>query len=378
MPDATSPRLTIIHTESQPGGGGQTLRVLRESLCLAGRGHRLALACRPDSELSRLAQAAGLPVYHFPFPRRGFFSPGLIIGLHRLFRKLRPDVVHTHTSIDSWAAGLAARWAGVPVVVRTRHIDAPTPPGFFNRLLYGRIADRVITTGEPVAATLARELRLPRSHFVSIPTGVDLSRFTGEGERKKVRAEWDLPPESPAIGLVAALRGMKNHRLFLQVAQALKPAWPQARFFIVGEGKMRPSLEAYAEELGVKPVVNFTGYRSDIPDVLAALDLVVLSSSRGEGVPQSLTQALAMARPVVATDVGGVSDVVRSEQTGLLVPPDNREALGEAIDRLLREPALAAKFGAAGRRWIEERFSEAAMTDAVESLLYSLQQGKTN
>jgi glycosyltransferase involved in cell wall biosynthesis len=377
MLDVAPSRLTIIHTESQPGGGGQTLRVLRESLCLAARGYPVSVACRPDSVLSSLAQQAGLPVYHFAFPRRGFFSPSLIWKLYRLFRQLKPDVVHTHTSIDSWAAGIAARLAGAPVVVRTRHIQAPVSAGFFNRLLYGRIADRVITTGEPVADTLARELRLPRSHFISIPTGVDLGRFTGKGAREKVRSEWGLTPEQPAIGMVAAFRKMKNIPLFLEVAQQLNAAWPQARFFIIGDGPLRPSLEAYAEELGIKAVVHFTGHRSDIPDVLAALDLVVLTSSRGEGVPQSLTQALAMRRPVAATDVGGVADIVRPEQTGLLVPPDNLEAMCGAIDRLLRDSALAARLAFAGRQLVEESFSEEKMTEAVENLLLALRREKS-
>jgi glycosyltransferase involved in cell wall biosynthesis len=321
-----------------------------------------------------MAQEAGLPVYHFAFPRRGFFSPGLIFRLYRLFRKLQPDVVHTHTSIDSWAAGIAARLAGVPVVVRTRHIQAPVTAGFFNRLLYGRIADRIITTGEPVADTLAQELHLPRKHFISIPTGVDLKRFTGEGAREKVRGEWGLTPEQPAIGIIAAFRGMKNLPLFLAVAQQLNITWPQARFFIIGDGKLRPSLEAYAKVLEIEEVVRFTGHRDDIPDVLAALDVVVLTSSRGEGVPQSITQALAMGRPVAATDVGGVSDVVRPEETGLLAPPDNRDALTAAIGRLLREPALAAKLGKAGRHLIEEKFSEKNMIEAVENLLLALKR----
>jgi len=377
MRETIAPKLNIIHTESQPGRGGQTLRVLREAQGLAARGHQVAVACRPDSALAEMARDAGLSVYRFAFPRRGFFSPGLIWRLYRLFRKLRPDVVHTHTSIDSWAAGLAARLAKVPVVVRTRHIQAPVTAGLFNRLLYGRIADKIITTGEPVADTLAQELHLPRAHFISIPTGVDLTRFTGEGAREKVRAEWGLTPEQPAIGLIAAFRKMKNIPLFLEVAQELNKTWSQARFFVVGDGPLRPSLEAYAKELGIAEVTTFTGHRRDIPDVLSALDIVALTSSRGEGVPQTITQALAMGRPVAATEVGGVSDAVRPEETGLLVPPDNCEAMTATLDRLLREPELAAKLGQAGRRWIEEKFSEASMLAAAENLLLSLRREKS-
>jgi glycosyltransferase involved in cell wall biosynthesis len=249
--------------------------------------------------------------------------------------------------------------------------------GFFNRLLYGRIADRVITTGERVADTLAQELHLPREHFISIPTGVDLNRFTGEGAREKVRTEWGLSLEQPAIGIVAAFRGMKNHHLFLQVAQQVNQAWPQARFFIIGDGKLRQALETYAKALEIEEVVRFIGHRSDIPDVLAALDIVVLTSSRGEGVPQSITQALAMGRPVVATDVGGVGDAVRPEATGLLVPPDDPAAMTGAIDRLLRDPALAARLGQAGRRWIVEKFSEEKMLETVENLLLALKREKS-
>ncbi len=378
MSETANPKLTILHTECSTGSGGQVLRILRESRLLAARGHRLSIACRPDSELSRLALEAGLPVYHFPFPIRGAFGPGLIFSLARRMRQIRPDVVNTHSSVDSWAGGMAARLARVPVVVRTRHIHSAVQPTVWNRFLYGRIADGIITTGERVADILASELNLPRAHFISIPTGIDLTRFTGRGERARIRAEWGLEENQPAIGIVAALRGMKNHRLFLQTAAKLRPLWPEARFFIIGEGGLRASLEAYCADLGLSEVVRFTGQRLDIPDVLAALDLVVLCSSRGEGVPQVLGQALAMKRPVVSTDVGSASEVVRQEITGLLVEPENAEALAGAVDRLLRDPALGSRLANSGRELVEQSYSEEKMVDAVEALFQSLYLQKRN
>jgi len=352
------------------------LRILRESALLSGRGHSAAIACRPDSALSQMAREAGLQVYHFPFPIRGIFGPSLIFSLFRLVRRLRPDVVNTHSSVDSWAGGLAARLAGVPVVVRTRHIHAPVKLTFWNRLLYGRIADKVITTGERVGDLLSGELRIERSHFVSIPTGVDLARFAGAGKRPEIRREWGLGENQPVIGIIAALRGMKNHALFLQAAARLRPNWPEARFFIIGEGPRRVSLEGSCRELGLDEVVRFTGHRQDVPEVLSALEAVVLCSSRGEGVPQVIAQALAMKRPVVATDVGSVREIVQDEITGLLVEPENVEALADAIDRVLREPDLALRLGESGRRLIEESFGEEKMADAVERLLLSLREAK--
>lgn len=376
MSDSKSPRLCILHTECNTSAGGQALRLLRESQLLAVRGHRLVIACRPDSALSELARQAGLLVQHFPFPARGVFGPGLLFSLVGFMRRLRPQVVNTHSSVDSWAAGLAARLAGVPVVVRTRHIQATVKPSCLNRFLYGRVADRVITTGERIADLLASDLRLPRVHFVSIPTGVDLTRFSGQADRAAVRREWRLTDGQPAIGIVAALRGMKNHPLFLQLAARLRRSRPEARFFIIGEGPRRESLEGLASELGLSEVVTFTGRRADMPEVLAALDVVVLCSARGEGCPQVLSQALAMGRPVVATEVGSVAELVRNEETGLLTPPDDVEALTGAVERLLRAPALAARLARAGQELVRKEFGEARMADAVESLLLALYQNK--
>jgi glycosyltransferase involved in cell wall biosynthesis len=320
--------------------------------------------------------------------------------------------------------------AHTPVIIRYRHITTPVRNNLANRILYGRLADRIITTGEHTADLLAEDLGLDRSRLVSIPTGVDLNRFNGRGDRAKVRAEWDLEDSRPAIGIIAVLRSMKNHRLFLEAAAQLHKRIANARFFIIGDGPLRATLEKQAQDLGLarinhdqlelstesfgggvatlrssdasslrstsreprrralqKPAptslishescgpgdaVCFTGHRQDMPDVLAALEVVVLCSSTGEGVPQVIAQALAMQRPVVATEVGSVSELVIDESTGLLIAPDNVEALTEAIARLLQDAPLAARLAASGRRLVEERFSEEKMAEAVEKLLLQL------
>jgi glycosyltransferase involved in cell wall biosynthesis len=370
---AVNPRhLSILHTECSTGAGGQVLRILRESRLLADRGHRLAIACRPDSALSGLAQQAGLDVHHIDFPIRGAFGVRLISSLVSLMRRLRPDVVNTHSSVDSWSAGVAARIMRVPVVVRTRHIQAAVSANFANRLLYGRIANRVVTTGERVADILAADLGLPRAHFVSIPTGVDLARFNGVGEREKIRAEWGLRANQPAIGILGVLRSMKHHDLFIQAAGRLHPHRPDLRWFIIGDGPLRPTLENFVRSLHLEDVVTFTGHRTDVPDVLAALDMVVLCSARSEGFPQVISQALAMRRPVVATDVGSVREAIRNEETGLLIEPENLEQLCQGVERLLDDPPLAARLADAGRQLIADRYSETRMADATEKLLLEL------
>ena len=372
MSQPSSHKLSLLHTDSISGAGGQALRILREAILLTRRGHRVAIACRPDSALAKMAQEAGLEVHHFAFPARGAFGPKLIYSLYRLLRQERFEVVATHSSVDSWAAGIAAWMAHTPVIIRYRHITTPVRNNLANRILYGRLADRIITTGEHTADLLAEDLGLDRSRFISIPTGVDLNRFNGRGERAKVRAEWGLEAAQPAVGIIAVLRSMKNHRLFLEAAAQLHKRMSNARFFIIGDGPMRATLKKRAEELGINDAVCFTGHRQDMPDVLAALEVVVLCSSTGEGVPQVIAQALAMQRPVVATEVGSVSELVIDESTGLLIAPDNVEALTEAIARLLQDPPLAARLAASGRRLVEERFSEEKMAEAVEKLLLQL------
>jgi glycosyltransferase involved in cell wall biosynthesis len=324
----------------------------------------MLLACHPQGQLAKRAEEAGLEVWRLPFRRP--IDPGLTWQIHRLLTRERVELVNTHSSVDSWVVSPAARTAQVPVV-RTRHLSVPLKRDPFSRLVYRTLCDKIVTTGEAIRRLFLEELRLDSSKVISIPTGVDLSELdphTVDGQQ--VRQEIGVEATTPLIGIVAVLRSWKGHRFFLEAVPLILRRVPSARFLIVGDGPQEENIQGWIRELGLVQPVMMLGHREDIPEVLAALDIVVSASTAAEGVPQALLQALAMRRPVVATRVGAVPEVIRHGETGLLVPPGDPAALAAAVTSLLSDPHRGAALGMAGRRLVEKHFTVESMLEQLE------------
>ncbi len=343
--------------------------MLLECEAMRARGHCLLLACELNTPLALEARKRGFAVHELRYRRA--FDFAAVRRVRRLIAQECAEIVNTHSSKDAWVAGLAALGTRAKVV-RTRHLSIPVKPNARNRLLYSKLTHRIVTTGEALREQLVRENGFAPERIFSVPTGVDLSAFDpATVNPSTLCADYGLPAESQLIGVVAMLRAMKGHAVLIEAVPRIVTEIPSARFLFFGEAPPESSLPAQwnarASELGVKDHLQFCGYRDDIPNVLAALDCVVLPSTRDEGVPQSMTQALAMQRPVVATDVGATSEVVRNEETGLLVPPNDAQALAEAIVRVLRHSDEADTRARAGRALVELEFSAGRMAERMEA-----------
>jgi glycosyltransferase involved in cell wall biosynthesis len=356
--------LRLCHVESSTGWGGQEIRVLTETLGLRGQGHEVAIVCRPDSVLAGRAREAALPVF---LDRMCFaHDPRTIARLLARFRRWRAQVVITHSSVDSWCGGVAARILRVPIV-RVRHLSVPVGGNPATRLVYRALCDAVITTGEAIREHLIREVGLSPGKVTSIPTGVDTIRFDPvKADGAGVRRALGIPLGAPLAGIVAVLRNWKGQLIFLEAMAKVRERLPAARGLIVGEGPQRHNVERLRRELGLEEAVILAGHREDIPDVLASLDVVVSASTGAEGVPQILLQALAMERPVVATAVGGVPEIIRDGETGRLVPPNDPSRLAEAVGAVLRDPGSACPLAIAGGRLVRAQWDMGRMLDAVE------------
>lgn len=345
--------LRVIHTEASPGWGGQEKRILLEAVSLRERGHRVLLIGQPGSLLRREAERAGVPFR--PVRMRFVSDPAALWGFLRAFREERPDIVHTHSSKDSWLAGLAGRLLGL-TVVRTRHVSIPVSGHRLN-LAY-RLPHLVMTTAERIRGMLVEGGFCDGARVKVLPTGVDLARFREGIPPKLFREEMGLAEGVPAVGIVAQLRKSKGHEHFLEAARLLRQQGAAARFFVVGDGHWRDIFCEEARRLGVLDgTVSFLGYREDIPEVMAGLDLLVIASTRTEGIPQVALQAMAMGLPVVGTDVGGVPEVLLPSGAGVVVPVGNPPALAAAVRELLEDPARRARMGEAGRVFARERHS---------------------
>src|SRR5262252_1593571 len=299
---------TVLHTESSTGYGGQEIRTLAEVQWLLRHGWGALIACQPESPLFAEAKASEIPVE--PFPMRRATDLGAVLRLRRLIRERGVSLVHTHSSVDSWLAGVAAKSLGRPVV-RTRHVSIPIRR---RRALVYRLADRIITSGESVRSIVIAAGIAPE-RVVTISAGVDADRFHSGVSGKAVRGELGLGA-APVVGLVANVRGSKGHNVFLEAARTVLASAPGARLLIVGDGVGFDEVSHRVRDMGLDASVRLTGFRRDIPQIMAALDVLVLPSIRSEAIPQVIPQALAVGTPVVASTVGGSPELIRDGENG--------------------------------------------------------------
>jgi len=354
--------LSIVHTESSLGWGGQEIRILSESQGLIRRGHGTTILCPPEAQIFAAAPAWGVPAVALPIASKR------LAGLRALSGWLRAnpcDVLNTHSSTDSWLIALSVAMLGRSVpIVRTRHISAQVPKNLPSRWLYEHAAARIVTTGEALKRQLVEVNGFRAERIESVPTGIDAGRFR-PGERAAARAKLGLPAECTLIGIVATLRSWKGHGFLLEAM-----AWlPQnMQLVIVGDGPMRPVLEEQVDRLALRQRVQMPGNQQDVLPWLHAFDLFALPSYANEGVPQALVQAMLCGLPCVTTLVGGIGELARHEVTALVVPPQDARALAAAIVRLAGDAVLRNDLGVAARKHCVENFSYERMLDRMEEI----------
>jgi glycosyltransferase involved in cell wall biosynthesis len=346
------------------GWGGQEVRVFAELEWMRTHGHWVALAAHPDSAIAKRAQDAGMTFYALRTHKA--LLPLEVARLAAWLFARRVDVVNTHSSNDGWLAGLAARLAGCRLI-RSRHIEVDYPNLFWSGLAFRTLPHHVITTSQRIADRLVGELGVPRARVDCIPTGVDLTRFD-PATPGTLRKELGLADDVALIGMISVLRSWKGHNTLLDAATILLNEGRKIHLAIAGEGPMRRDLPARMENAPLPGNVTLLGHRADVPKVLASLDVLVLPSYAHEGIPQIILQAQAMARPVVATRIGGIPEVVEDNVTGLLVEPKDAKALAANIAALLDGRALADRLGHAGRNQIEAKYSLDAMGEKLLEL----------
>jgi glycosyltransferase involved in cell wall biosynthesis len=352
--------LTILHTEASPGWGGQEIRILTEAWAFAKRGFRVMLACQPGTPLVKEAQYEGLPVR--PVAMRGALDVMACWRLQRLMRAEGVDLVHTHSSIDAWLAGFAAKSLRLPVV-RSRHVSIPVKRR--RNFVYNALSDRIISSGEAIREVLIKG-GVQAGKIVAIPAGVDVTRFHPGISGEAIRRELNF--HGPVVGTVARFASSKGYGVLLQAILEILRQEPAAEFVWVGDGVGRETVSQEVAQAGLASKIRMTGFRDDVPALLAAMDVFVLPSIKSDGVPQVVIQALAMGRPVVASAVGGIPEVIQHEHTGVLVPPNDPAALAAAVVQVLRHGAQAAAWAETGRQLVETHYTLERMIDRTAAV----------
>lgn len=307
----------------------------------------------PEGELHSEATERGLrPVIVTPLVRE--ISPvkdaQALFQLWRLFRRERPQVVHTHSSKAGIVGRVAAKLAGVPVVVHTVHgwpfHEATSRPAraFYVGLerLMALFVDRLIVVADhDIAAGLKADIGT-RSLYELVPNGIELAQLL------KISREPDRRRSPMVVGSVMRLSEQKDPMTLMRAAALVTNREPDVRFIVAGDGPLRSELEQMLEELDLRNRFEFLGIRRDLAGVLGSFDLFV-ATSRWEGMPRAVVSAMAAGLPVVAADVGGLAEVVQEGRTGFLFPPGDAEALADHLIRLIEDPERRISFSLAGR-----------------------------
>ena len=366
-------RIRVAFCIDNMGIGGTELNALRTAERLdRSRFDVLAVCLQDQGPLLARYRNAGIPVLTLPL-RRLYGARALRYGV-RLARHLvrqRVDIVHSHDVYNNIFATTWSLIARTPVVIASRRWwdDVPRPAlRVANRYSY-RFAHCVVANSPTIADLLVSEERVPADRVAVISNFVDESAFTAPAadERERLLASLGLSPGSLVLGCVAGLRAVKDHATLIAAVAVLRARWPELRLVLVGDGEMRPALEQLTSTLGVADIVRFAGLRPQEPNLHHLFDISVLSSI-SEAFPNSIVEAMAAGKPVVATRVGGVADAVVDGETGLLVPPRDAAALAAAVDQLLIAPERRHGMGAAAAARARARFHASTVLSALESL----------
>jgi glycosyltransferase involved in cell wall biosynthesis len=359
MPPLNQP-VTILHTEAQTEWGGQAMRILAESRGMASKGYRMIIATPRESRLYKESRESGLLAIDASYSKK---DPRSFFKIKSIIEKENVDIVNTHSSVDSWVGGVAAKMSRQkPIIIRTRHISTPIGKSVLSYFIYQIINDAIITTGEAIRRRMIRENGFKEQMIFSFPSAVDLGVFDPGGTVPS------LSTSGFSIGTISVLRSWKGHLYLLESVPEILRHVKDAFFYFVGDGPQRSKIEAVIKENSLGDRVFMLGHRDNVAGIMKSLNVLVHPSYSSEGVAQTILQGLAMGKPVIASDCGAASEVIIDGKTGFLIPPKDPEAIARKVVELYRNPTLGIRLGENGRQLVQAKYSLERMVDGIEEL----------
>ena len=352
--------LKILHIDPERHWGGGEAQVLGLLSYLACKGHRNDLLTHPNGKLWERCRELGFKT--LPLSTRNDLDLRPVWRLRRLIYREGYDIVHLHTKRAHVLSIWLPRSRSGPKYVVTRRMDYPELRNRFTRFLYNRCVHGVIAISQPIVKLLV-DAGVDHARIRLIHSGIDVARFRPGGGRLRDRLS--------VIGCVAVLQERKGHRFLLEAVALLKARGVKLRCLLAGEGPERQALEELTARLGLEREVNFLGFVADTPAFLAGIDIFVLPSLY-EGLGVAALEAMAAGKPVVASRAGGLVEAICDGITGLLVPPGDGPALGEAVARLIENHALALALGQRAALRVREDFTLEQMAARNEDYYYEL------
>jgi glycosyltransferase involved in cell wall biosynthesis len=357
--------LNILHIDPEKNWGGGEAQVSGLLQHLAQWGHRNDLATPADGELFR--QPLDSSVRKIPLRVRNDLDLRGIPALRRLIRQQRYDIVHLHTKRAHALSLWLPRGSRTPKYIVTRRMDYPEARNCYTKYLYNRRVDGVIAISQSIVDRLS-EAGVNRDSIRLIPSGIDPEPF-------RLATSHERRPNIPTtVGVVAVLEERKGHRFLLDAARVLKDRGRTIKYLLAGDGSHKAHLQQRVQKLGLQKEVSFLGFVKDVPNFLSSIDVLVLPSLY-EGLGVAALEAMAAAKPVVGTRVGGLAESIVDGETGFLVPPRDDRALAEAIEKLIDDPLMAHAMGQKAAERVLKNFTIEQTVRQNEQYYYALLEG---
>ncbi|MDH4070004.1 MAG: glycosyltransferase family 4 protein [Ignavibacteria bacterium] len=364
--------LRILHTCFSFSWGGLEIHSVAEAEKMLGRGYDVRLACCRGSRIESEAGARGIPL--LPLSVRGYFNPSALVRFSRFLAAGDIRLVHCQQSKDLALVTPAIRFSGksIPVILSKRVGSYVMKKTAVHRFTYSSVR-RVLAISEVIRRNVIETTPVPPEQVITLHHGIDTTLFMpGEGAETKIRREFGMSEDTLVVGFVGRFSPGKGHEEFLEAASLLLKHHPNVRFVVVGEAsrgeeQYADRIRALSRSLGLDQSVLFTGFRSDVRDVMSVFDIFAFPS-HAEAFGSVLVEAMALGKPVVSSNCDGALDIVVDGTTGIFVNPGDGPGLAEAIGRLINDQEMRERFGRAGRQRAVEFFDQKRMLDSIEKV----------
>lgn len=372
--------IRVLHIHTLPIVSGSGINTFLSMQGVDKKRYEVELACAPGGRLIPLVQENGMkvrPFKHLIQPLHPLKDTMALLDLTVFLKKYPYQIVHTHNSKAGFLGRLAAKLAGVPAIVHTVHGFAfHDQEPLYRQMLFRNLerlesywCDKMIFISQPLIDWALREKIVGEEKIVKIYSGIqlDLFRPVKRAVKMEIRKKWNLKQKDAVIGIVSKLWEGKGHVTLIDAFKLLRKQIRDAKLVIVGEGHLYNELHRLVNMNGLRNSVLFTGFQMDVSEIIATFDVAVLPSFF-EGMGRVLLEAMAMQKPVVASRVGGIPDLVKHGISGLLVKPGDVKELADALEKILGDKRLASKMGREGRRTIKEQYSSDVMVQSIQEV----------
>ncbi|NGX57109.1 MAG: putative glycosyltransferase EpsD [Candidatus Anoxychlamydiales bacterium] len=354
--------MNILHLEASKGFGGQERRIVSESIGMIKRNHKVVIAASFNAKIINEAKKNNILTYEVNFNKKSWFIS--FFRLIKIIKKNNINIINTHSSLDSWLGGIVAKFLKIQVI-RTRHVTISIKKGINSKILYGFLADYVITTSKEIVSIIAKQANKNINLIKSIPTGLDLENINcTKDEEKSFKKKYNFEKNDFLIGTLCIIRNWKGIDDLLNAAKLLKN-YENIKVLVIGDGYKDKFIERKEKEK-INNVI-FIGHLENPYPAIRALDVFTLLSTANEGISQASLQAAYFKKPLITTPTGGLKEICLENVTGFQVPIFSKEKIKEAILKLYNNRELINVLGTNAKE-LALKHSKENMLDKIEEI----------